>query len=184
MVKTSIIFGKDLSQQELQLINAARVREFNSSYVIAPTNTNKEGKNLFVLIKDEENTLVSFARLKIDIRLSFDKKFYTIIGISSVIALEKKKGYGKLLVKTIKDYILQQKKTAIGFCDPKNSPFYEKCGLYILKNGVERFIYLDENDKPVPGKPGDMLYIAGEDDFIQRMEQIPEEKVTSYCEQW
>jgi hypothetical protein len=180
-ITSKIKLGKNLSERDLKTINCQRKIEFNSDREIVLDNKNAEWVWFLVYSKLEE--LLSFGRLH-RVNVQFHGMIYHILGISTIISLEKAKGYGSIVMKNMKEYIQKSDTTAIEFCNPKNSEFYKKCGYLILKNGIGRFIYLDENDIPIPGLPGDLFYLEGKDKLIAKIASNQEEKVTSFKVQW
>jgi len=119
--------------------------------------------DIVFLLKNGKD-LLAFGRLR-SISLYKEKERYDIWGIATIVSVERRKGYGKELMKAIKNFIEKNKKTSIGFCGEKNSGFYEKCGFNILKNGQKHFVYVDESDKS-HYEQGDVIYKKGSDNLI------------------
>lgn len=159
--------GSSLSGEEIRLMNKSRVKEFGK----------KEAKNFkkdypmatnYFFVKDQEET-VAFGLLR-PIKISYLGKSYSIFGFCSIISLEKGKGYGRILIKSMIRYLKKKKKTGLGFCSCKVLRFYEKSGFKVEKDFIRRFRYKN----PVTGKievdnNGDGLYINGKDNFIKNV---------------
>lgn len=182
-VETLIHLGKDLTQEELHVINAHRKLEFNSASDIAPNPDNENWEKIFVLIK-LENDLVAFGRLH-DIEVKFKSKIYDVFGIATIVAVRKGHGYGTMVMKAIEQYVIKSGKTAIGFCTPNVSDFYRKCGYGIIKDGMQRFVFIDNGQRAKIERPDDYaLYLPGKDDFIDQLQRHPKEKMTAYRNPW
>jgi hypothetical protein len=69
---TKIVLGKDLSQEELDIINYNRKIEFNSSSDIHPLPGSDDWEKPYVLVRNEEVKLVSFGRMHY-LRITFRK---------------------------------------------------------------------------------------------------------------
>jgi hypothetical protein len=179
----SMILGKDISKDDLYVINKWRIAEFNSETFISPLPDNSDWEKPYFFVKNND-ILMSFGRLH-TIYVHFHRsELYSILGISTVISIEKGKGYEKMIMTKMREYIKERNMTAIGFCNPSNSIFYEKCKYSIIKNGVRRFTFLNEDEKELPSKPGDIIYFEGREGLIEEMKKYANEKVTSYRSQW
>lgn len=167
--KVVIVQGKNLSTNDLGIINAARQKEFGSPVAIDPKPDNEEWEKQYFLARNGEK-LVAFGRLH-EVDVTFENQTYPIFGIATVIALEKGGGYGKTLMIAMKEYIEERGKTGIGFCSKDVTPFYEKCGYGILVDGQQEFHH------PAPPKfeGSDVLYIDGEDRLVEKMLAHPGE---------
>ena len=174
----SIVHDKDLSPLELEIINAALNREFNFQIPIAPAPDDANRDKSYFLLRNG-NELAAFGRLH-DIAVQFRGEQYPILGIATIVALKKRRGYGRSLMEKMKEYIESTGKTTFGFCRSSISEFYEKCGFSIIKGGDSRFVYTD-NQNPASSPQGvDVLYLAGNDGLIAQMMRHPEEKIRAY----
>lgn len=174
----SIILGKELTQDEVKIINEARLNEFGSTNKINPNPNNEDWEKKYFLVKEKQH-MVAFGRLH-EVEVLFDKKKYHILGIATIIALEKGRGYGILLMSEIKKYLQQLRKTGVGFCEREVSPFYEKCGYNILRKGNVRFQY----DTPSPHPDDDVLYLNGEDNLMKKIIENPDLNAIISRPQW
>ena len=84
-----------------------------------------------------------------------------ILGLSNLIAIKKRKGFGEKLIKYIKKYA--KRKTILGFTEKHNKRFYERCGLNLNKPLLLRFIY---NKKIYEGEDL-VIYLDGKDNFVK-----------------
>lgn len=149
-----VFLGKDLSAAELEVINAYRKSEFGSVSVVAPQVGNADWDKPYFLVKDQ-GRLAAFGRLHDTIAVDFRGEQYQILGIASVVAVVKGRGYGRELMIGMKQYIHQPGLTAVGFCAPEVSSFYAKCGYQILAGGVSRFRFIGEEGRELPPDHGD-----------------------------
>lgn len=165
---TRIIPGRELTNQELHVINQARQDEFASRNPITPQPNNEDWDKLYFLTYDKAR-FVAFGRLH-TILVTFFGYHGTLLGIATIISLEKGQGYGKLLMKSMVMHIQSTQQTAIGFCDPSVSEFYKKCGLKVLSGGNRFVAFRDNygNDIPARYPTNDLLYISGSDHLIEQ----------------
>lgn len=141
-IKTSFIWGKDLTTEDFNTLNSKRAEIFGKQpwdYV----NNNFFLERLFAILK-RDNQIVSFAML-IPVELHIDKNKYSIWGVSTVASLEQGKGYGKILMNSIKDFSTKDNKIIVGSCDAKNTEFYRKSGCEIWEDGRKNFVYITED---------------------------------------
>ncbi len=163
-LQTSIKSGKELTSEELEVVNFWREKEFNKE-PWSHDGINYFHRNLFFIVRDSEQ-IVSFGML-IPIDIFIDKQKYSIDGIATIFSTIRGKGYGKYLMERMKEYIISRDKIAIGFCENKNTEFYKKCGYGIWKNGIDNFIYIDENNNEVKDEGGDTLYIDNSEQTLE-----------------
>lgn len=162
----SVVPGSALTPTQLHDINITRETEFNSTYKIDPRPDNDDWNKPYFLVHHEDD-FVAFGRLH-TVSVNSDGIPETILGIASIAALQKERGYGRILMQGMRDYIEESGQTAVGFCDPAISGFYEACGYSILRNGVQRFTYLDALGQafPVQHPNDDVLYVNGGSSLI------------------
>ena len=171
--------GKDLSKSDLDLINRHRKREFKAKIGIHPAPDNDDWTTPYFLVRNRDGRLLAFARLH-HLKVNFRGRDYPVLGIATILSIEKRKGHGRKLLEAMKRYSQDRNTTAIGFCDPEDTPFYEKCGLGVIK-GMDTFIF---PSGPKSSEPGDIVYIESGDGLIKEMREHPHEKVRSYSEEW
>jgi len=177
--------GKNLSDQELEIINNWRKKEFNSKSIIQPLKGGDDWKKKYFILIDENNKIVAFARLH-DVNLEFLGKGYNILGLATLISIDRGKGHGKKLTLEMKKYIQKINKTGIGFCNKTLTEFYRKCGFGIIPDGTLRFRYKNDEDKLIkdPWGGGDVIYLESKDGLIKEILTHPNEKVISYRQHW
>jgi len=180
-MKIEIIPGKEVTQLDLDLINKYRKIRLDRTSVWNHETNNGFEERTFFLVKDN-NQLMSFGTLK-PIKLYVDKNEFEILGIQAVVSIVQGKGYGKILLEAIINFVNKSGKTMIGFCNTKNSEFYRKCGCKIFEDGYKYFIYVDNKGERLLGDPGDIFYINGKDNFMDKVAKNKIE-VSHYVPQW
>lgn len=166
MIKVEIIKGDKISKKLMGLINNSRVKEWGAVDV---TKFSKKVymKTLFFIVK-EEGKVVSFGML-MPVNIRYEGKTYHIKGIGGIISIKKGKGYGKMLVSSMVDYLKNTKQTGIGFCGQSVTPFYKKAGMKVKKGFIGKFFYIDPKTKKeiLDEDPDcDGVYIEGKDKFV------------------
>jgi len=175
-----IVLGEDLNQNDLEIINTQRKSAFASDNSPIHLRDIQGLHQKFFLLRDRDSTLLSFGRLH-SLRVLFRKREYSILGIATIVSIQKGKGYGKALVEEMKKYIQENNKTGIGFCHAGNTGFYQKCNIGFLRNGTERFAF---SDKQAQSTLEDAIYYEGQDKLITQMLQYPQEKVVVSRSAW
>lgn len=163
-LETTVKPGTELTSEELEVINFWRKKEFDKE-AWSHDGINYFHKNLFFIIRNTEQ-IVSFGML-IPIDIFIDKQKYSIDGIATIFSVVRGKGYGKFLMQEMKKYIQGSDKIAIGFCNSKNTEFYKKCGYSIWENGIDNFIYIDEEGKEIKDDGGDTLYLDNSEHVLE-----------------
>lgn len=173
-IKIEIKKGKELTKKQLDTINFFRKKEFGSKKPIAPSQDNEDWNKEYFMLCDENENLLAFGRLH-EIEVEVTGKKHNILGIATIISALKGKGYGKILMLGMKEYILGTGKTAIGFCNSSISEFYKKAGYTILPSSGERFLYRDSYNNLIPSKYGndDVIALEGKDKLIETITSNP-----------
>jgi len=183
-IKLLIKDGKELTKDELDVINLWREKEFNSKSVIEPKLNDDNWNKKYFLLFEGINKLVAFARLH-EVKLEFLGEEYSILGLATLISTERRKGYGKRLVLEMKRYIELSGKAGIGFCNKKLTEFYKDCGFGIIVDGTSRFLYKDNNNLVKdPWGGGDVIYVEGKDGLITKILENPGVDVISHRKHW
>jgi len=73
------------------------------------------------------------------VKIEYLGKTYNIKGICSTISIVKGKGYGRMMVKAMINYLKKKGKTGLGFTG--ETEFFKKVGLGTKKNFIRRFVY-------------------------------------------
>jgi len=165
MVKIEIKRGKELSKKFIKIFDEAKQREFGGSPI---KNFSKYHKDIFFIIVVNKK-VVSFGMLR-KIKISYLKKDYEILGISNIISLKKKRGYGKILMTSMISYLKKRHKTALGFTS--KPLFYSKCGLKIKKNLTKRFEFTKlskRQKKETIKRDPHVIYHEGGDKIIEKI---------------
>ncbi|MBI4999423.1 GNAT family N-acetyltransferase [Candidatus Gottesmanbacteria bacterium] len=139
----------ELTDKEIKEINDACVREFH----------------------DSMGQLISVEPVK------FKDETFSILGIGGIVSNIKGKGYGKKIMTAIKQYLIKNCKTGIGFCGLFNRPFYEKCGFFVNQNSLQRFVYYEKSKKIVNVEDEAVLYFDSDDHFMEKALAYPTEEV-------
>ncbi len=187
VITVSLVYGRDLSVEDLNIINTQRSLEFDAELQIRPEPENEDWNKPYFLVR-HTGKLVAFGRLH-SIQVEFQGVASTILGIATIIAVQKGEGYGKMLMGRMKEYIQEKGMTAIGFCKPTVAGFYEKCGYSILPKGARRFTFLGANQQPIEisGQDKDMvdmLYISGREGLIETLQASERQRIVAYRAKW
>jgi GNAT superfamily N-acetyltransferase len=133
------IIGKDLSQELINFMVDARIREYGEN---TKDFENNERDSVFFFLK-EESIIKAFGMLK-PVTIYANLKEYQIMGMANVIAVEKSKGYGTILMEHVKKYLDNNRFVCISNTHKDNFEFYTKCGFTFIPGLVERFVYIDK----------------------------------------
>lgn len=163
-ITTERIIGKNLKQEDLDLINEYRKIRLNRSSTWDHQNNNYFHDRLFFLVRDDNN-LVAFGTLR-SIKVYVDNQEIEIMGIQAVISIVQGKGYGKALIQEMIKYADQNQLTLVGFCERKNAEFYIKSGLEVFENKNLNFIFIKENGEEYT-EEGDVIYYSVKDSTIK-----------------
>lgn len=180
MITTEIIIGKDLKQEDLDLINEYRKVRLARSSTWDHVNNNYFHDRLFFLVRDD-NKLVSFGTLRY-IKVYVHNKEIDIMGIQAVISIVQGKGYGKILMQEMIKYADQNHLTLVGFCEHKNAEFYIKSGLEVFENKNLNFVYIKENGQEYT-EEGDVIYYSTKDSVIKQT-LLGNNKIQHYIPHW
>ena len=155
---------KDLTGEDIKLLIKARKNNFGDK---KDYKKDFEPDTIFFFVRDE-NKLVSVGGLR-PIEINYLGKNYKIKGICHVVAIEKKKNYGKQVIQAMINYLKKNQKTGLGFCGKHITKFYEIAGLKTKNDFIKRFVYLKPNGEKVVDNDGDGLYYEGKDKFISKV---------------
>jgi len=184
-MKTTIKKGKELSEKDFDFIVKTNIKNFNDckDYEKELKTLKKEDMNSYFFFLKEKNKIVSFGLLR-KIKINYLKKYYNIFGISNIVSVIKKKGYGKILINKMRDFSLQRNKTAIGFCGEHNIKFYQKAGINVKRNLKNRFFYNYGSKKENKGHMQDpVIYWEGKNKFITKIMKT-KSLIKIPCEHW
>jgi hypothetical protein len=105
----------------------------------------------------------------------FDNEIFDIYGICGIIANEKGKGYGRELMAIIKQYLIDNIKSGVGFTGVPG--FYEKCGYKSDKDSLKRFVCVADGKEIANTSDEYIVYFNSADRFMEKVLTNPEEKV-------
>lgn len=164
MDKLLVKAGGELSEQEIGQINQAKAREFK----VSPLNEKQLETTLFFLLLGHQKILAMGELIPVN-PIKFNKEVFSVLGIGGILANEKGKGYGRKIMSAIKDYLISQDKTGVGFCGLNNKGFYEKCGFKVETALIKRFVF-QENDRKITNSEDDcVVYLDASDRFMEKV---------------
>ena len=165
--------GTKLTESELSQIKESVLREFK-----VPLNDSDHAEDkLFFLLKKEDTILAMGALWKVA-PVIFNGEEFSFFGVLNVIANVKGKGYGKQIVTEMRKYAATHDVTCLGFCMPKNTGFYEKCGFSIDSTSTPRFVYTKDT-KRITNQDGQYIfYWNSSDRFMEKVAANPDLKVS------
>jgi hypothetical protein len=178
--------GKDLSIRAMKQINAIWQKAFPGNEPVEPRNKKLFSKDTFFIVRDSKGMILSVGRLR-PVKLTFLKKVYYVQGIADIVSVLTRRGYGKVLMHAMQEYLDKTKRTGVGFCIRKNSPFYHKGGFRTAKNLARRFLYKNPEGQIIKGKGTDdvdVIYLSGKDKFIEKVLADSKEKVLIPIPHW
>ncbi|MBW2987626.1 GNAT family N-acetyltransferase [Candidatus Woesearchaeota archaeon] len=177
--------GKDLPASVCRRLTEIWRREWPDANTLDPRKREVFAKDIFFLVRDSNNRLLSVGRL-IPITFEFLGKEYKILGIGDIASVKKRSGYGKILMTAMHKYLKRTKQTGVGFCDPKNDGFYTKCGYKITKIFLKRFYKRLPKGKVKRSKWGHAhtLYLDGKDRLMKKILSHPRTRIYTSKLHW
>ena len=174
-----------LTKKEFNLIAKEDIKNFDDGKKklnIELKELKKEMKSTFYFVKDKKE-VKSFGLLK-PLKINYLGKTYKILGIGNILAIEKGKGHGRILMKKILKDLKKKNKTGLGFTGNKIEGFYRKIGFTSEIKLKNRFFYDYGNKKTNKKEKGWWgIYYEGKDKFITN---VLKTKLTVMlpCEHW
>jgi hypothetical protein len=166
-MRFEIITDQKLPEKYMKLMNLHRIKHFGRKNIKDFKKDYWPGAKFCFLI--DNNKILAFCGLR-KITICYKNKKYNILGICNVISVINGKGYGKILIQRVINYVTKQSKTALGFCDQKNTLFYKNAGLNIKTNFSLRFaLKHPKTNKLKFDKPSDGIFINGKDNLIKKI---------------
>jgi hypothetical protein len=160
--------GKELQLDEITQINLAKAREFNAP----PLNDNQLSSHLHFLLLENDKIIATGELLPVD-QINFDGEIFSILGIGGIVANAKGKGHGKQIMTAIRNYLIENNKTGVGFCRLYNKGFYEKCGFIVDENVINRFVYYDGEKKITDTEDHCVFWVDSSDNFMAKVLSKP-----------
>jgi len=168
MKKILVKKGADLTKGEIDQINQANAREFK----VGPLPKKYLKTALFFLLVDNKAVLAKGELHPIEPVYFNDEKF-SILAIGGVLANKKGKGYGKKVMVAIKNHLISNDKTGVGFCISSNKEFYEKCGFRVDTTSIKKFVF-PKGDKKIVNLDDDfVVFKDGPDEFMKKIISHP-----------
>ncbi len=179
MTNLEIKAGKDLTVAELEVINFGRKTAFGSDDSVEPQSGNVDWLASFFILKDGSKKILVFAKLH-PIKVVFQDVTYPALCISTLVSLNRSKGYGCSLLQDIRRYLGGQNKTAFAFCESELIPFYQKCGFEVLTREENKFYYLQKNGRVIGNPnivPGEVVVVRGKDGLMEKVSASTDKRV-------
>lgn len=136
-----IIKGSELSEELIQQLNELWIQVYEEEYKKLQEKHEFKDDLFFILYSNQQ--IASFGRLR-PISLQVEGGKWQIQGIADIASVQKGKGFGKLLVNEMKNWLRENGEIGIGFCEPETSLFYQKCGFTIYPGLTSKFWYVDK----------------------------------------
>ena len=171
-MKSEIRTIKSLSELEIKLMNFWMEKEFGKKYIrkFKEQYSSPEARCFF--IKDDDE-IIAFGTIN-SVAAEYLGEKYNFLGMENILTIRRGEGYGRIIMKVITEYLKKTGKTGLGFCEKKNTPFYEKVGLETKEDFMRRFRYKDSKTGKVSSEiNGDGVFYAG-DDFIEKIFETKE----------
>lgn len=130
--------------------------------------------SLFLLRSDNNEEILATAVVK-SFNIRFDGTTYPVQGILNVVSAVKKQGYGRMVMEAVKEWLIAEQTTGLGFAKRSVSGFYSQCGYQVEKDLVERFREEAEDGTLTPHPDGeeDVIYVNERANLIQTILRKP-----------
>ena len=123
--------------------------------------------DLFLLLSDDGRRVLATAVVK-----RFDVQFaglvYPVQGILNVVASVRSQGYGRAVMAAVREWLVTEGQTGLGFAKRGVSEFYARCGYQVERNLVERFREACPGGtvRPHPDGDEDVFYVNDHGNLI------------------
>ncbi|MBU2526455.1 MAG: GNAT family N-acetyltransferase [Bacteroidetes bacterium] len=133
MYKLKILKHSEISKNILEDIIRIKSIAWPYSYnkQIDWINKNLKDSDLHILLLEGEEPVAYLNLISIDFIL--DNYKYSGFGIGNVCTIEKKKGYGKLIIQLTAQYLSEKNKIGLLLCKPELVNFYKRYGWTVIK---------------------------------------------------
>ena len=127
---------KNITEKELQEIIQIKsiVWPYSEKEQLEWIKNNINENDVHVLLTSPEDRIIAYANL-INIYVRINNQDHFALGIGNVCAYEKGKGYGKVLLQFVNEFLLQNHKIGLLFCSKKLIKFYR----------LNRWILIEKN---------------------------------------
>ena len=176
------IKGSDLTLDQKKLFNAEQYKEFarfGAGKETLDLKNNSEYKDHLFYFLYESDKLLALGKVLDISPVIFMKKEYSIRSFGGIIAIEKGKGYGRILVEEIRKDIEDSNLSCFSFCE--HDEFYRKCGFEIIPNAISRFRF-EGHTSPTEGPH--VLCLNGKDNLIKEIQDNPDEDINLPIPWW
>jgi hypothetical protein len=157
--------ASELTLKEISIMNDSRVEIWGAGAKVDFKKDDAKGEFIFVRNKGK---IMAFGMMK-PVKIILDKKKYEILGIGRGMAIEKRKGWGKILNDARILRLKESGKTGVAFTGRHNLAFFEKAGYKIRKNQIRKFLYKNPEGKLIEDNDGDLVYYEGKDKFVTKL---------------
>ncbi|SEA87045.1 Acetyltransferase (GNAT) domain-containing protein [Flavobacterium gillisiae] len=139
-------FVKNANVSSDDLVEIATIKQSQWNYPIEDQlewiKSNILPNDIHVLMFENGN-VVAYMNL-VQVQVQVNSKESTFIGLGNVCAVEKGKGYGRILMIEVQEYIKAQNVPAILLCKKELINFYTKFDWRLIKNRKDSYIKNDE----------------------------------------
>lgn len=80
----------------------------------------------------DHDRIISLARVNFNFGIQIGDSILSVAELVGLVAVDKSKGYGSLLLKQLQENLAERDIEALGFCEKELRPFYEHCNVNIL----------------------------------------------------
>lgn len=172
-MKVLIKSGRELTNLEIDQINLSKQREFKA----VPLNNDQLKTHTFFLLEDEDGNVLSQGQLLPINGVKFNDQSFDIFGIGGIIANQKGRGFGRIIMEEIKKYLINNKKTGVGFTRLDVEEFYRKSGFETSVDLAKRFIYLEDGKEIINQESDFIVYLDSPDNLMSKILQHPNIRV-------
>jgi GNAT superfamily N-acetyltransferase len=134
-----------------------------------------------LLIDAGEGALQCIARINRAFTLKIEGELHTFAELVGLVAAKRGKGHGKTLMRQICHNLRERNIEAIGFCSNALRPFYEECGVTILRDRAH-YIYEHADAAWIPSEDDDILDINLSPENVTRLRALNEHNVAYFVE--
>ena len=114
--------------------------------------------SLFHLLTDNNDTILSLARINQKFSLSIKEDVCSFAEFVGFVSVEKHKGYGSVLLQLTKEHAKKNDIQLIGFCKKELRPFYRKNDIELMEDKAS-FILETENGEWASSTDDDILIL-------------------------
>lgn len=131
--------------------------------------------SLFLLRSDDETNILATAVVT-PFYVDFTGIRYPVQGILNVVAAVQGQGYGRTIMAAVKEWLISENQTGMGFAKRSVSPFYTRCGYEVERDLVERFREecSESTVRPHPDGDEDIFHTNDYANLIQKILSSPD----------